>query len=157
MRTDDRIVSDLGIETRKEILRFSLIIEAFASGLLATLLKINDSDTSLSFGNKSYSISFNQKINLLIDLEVINKESKKILTTFAEIRNQFMHNIYAMNYEKCFSYLEGKEKWLLSKYPDNEIGTKELMLKNATLNLAQDAVKIVSGMGISIEKLTHKK
>ena len=55
-----------------------------------------------------------------------------------EIRNQFMHNVDANTYGKCFDFLEGKEAYLLNTYPQLNDLNREDRLKNATIQLCYD-------------------
>ena len=128
----------LGITIRKEILTYSLMIEGLTSSFLSGLLGIKDQKNSRTLGNKSSSLSFNNKIDLLIDIGALKGETKSKFQTFMEIRNQFMHNIEASNYENCFSFMPDKITFLLKQYPQAQNLTKEDQLKNATLELATD-------------------
>src|SRR5688572_19762225 len=96
----------IGIEKRQNILNVSLLVENFTSLFLSRLLEIQDHRKTISFGNKSSSLSFNQKVNILIDIGALNATDKIKFQTFMEIRNQFMHNIDADSYENCFKYLD---------------------------------------------------
>ncbi len=158
-------ILNLGISIRKEILTLSLMIEGLTSGLLAILLGIKNIEESISFSNKSSALSFNQKISLLIDLGAIEDVNKTKLITFAEIRNQFMHNLEAISFEKCFSYLNGKEKWILKNYPQKKTETKERQLKDATFELSNEILKIIAAikqpivvkLGKEVEAEVYKK
>ncbi len=152
----DTQLPDLGFANRSEVLSASVMIEGLTSTLLATLLGIKDANQSISFGNKSSALSFNQKIHLLIDLGAIAKENKSKLINFASIRNQFVHNLEAFTFEKCFSFLDGTQKWLLDNYSSQQIDTKEKQLKDATFLLAQDCLKIVAAVNETIAAKIHK-
>lgn len=84
---------DLGIEKRKFILQSSLLVESFTSIFLSRLLEITDRTQTFSFSNKSSSLSFNQRLNLLIDIGAIEANNRNKFLAFMEIRNQFMHNL----------------------------------------------------------------
>lgn len=137
---------NIGIDTRSEVLQYALIIENFTSIFLATLLDIKDIKNSRVLGNKSNPISFNQKVTLLIEIEALDAGEKAKFWTFMEVRNQFMHNMEAINYETCFTYLDGKDKYLLKQYPQKSELPREEQLKLAFRALSEEVVKSTMGL-----------
>lgn len=109
----------IDVENRAILLRLSLNLEVLASKVLSYLLDIDYFEESYSLGNKSSSLSFNHKINLLIDNRSITKEEKKKLMAFASIRNQFMHNINANTFVEAFNHFDGLENQMRKLYPKN--------------------------------------
>lgn len=97
------------IETKErlKVLKYSLEIEHFVSDELAKLLDIRNFKNSKSLGNKSTSLSLNQKLNLLLDCETITTTEKNIIESFISIRNQFMHNIDANSFEIEVNQIDG--------------------------------------------------
>ena len=144
---------DIGIEIRKEILQYSLLLENFTSIFLSTLLGIKNYESTKTFGNQGGSLSFNQKVDLLIDIGALDKEEKKKFLCFMEIRNQFVHNYDAKNYESCFSYLEGKANFILKAFPQDSALPMEEQLQKAVNELAGDVVKKTVNL---IEKIKEK-
>ena len=69
-------------------------------------------------------------------------DERKKFQAFMEIRNQIMHNLEASTYEKCCSYLNGVDKFLLKIYPHNEERNQELRLEKACLKLAEDVISL---------------
>lgn len=132
---------DIGLNQRQEILTFALLLENLSSIFLSGLLGIKDYRNTKSFGSTNSSLSFNQKINLLIDIGALSSLERNKFLTFMEIRNQFMHNLSADSFESCYSFLEGKEKFILKNYPQEASLTKEEQLKNATIKLSDDILK----------------
>jgi hypothetical protein len=130
-----------GLDNRKIVLFPSLLIEGLTSIFLGRLLKIEDLNESKILGNKSGCLSFNQKVNILIEMNSIPKNDRNKYLTFLEIRNQFMHNSDASTFEKCFSFLEGKEKFILKTYPQSTDLSKEEKLKFATLELIKELIE----------------
>ena len=104
---------DRGFKTRLEILSYALSLEEITSTFLSFLLGIKNQKDSYIFSNSNTSLSFKNKIELLIDIGALEGDTKKKFITFMEIRNQFMHNNDASNYVRCYSYLIGKEKFIL--------------------------------------------
>ncbi len=147
----------IDVEKRATVLRFSLNLEMLASKILSYLLNVDEYKTSYSFGNKSSSLSFNQKLNLLIDNKSITKDEKKKLVAFASIRNQFMHNIDANTFEEAFDHIDGLEKQMRKIYPENftEDDDLETCLHYCVRDLHKDGVLILTSFkGGLDEKMT---
>lgn len=144
----------LGIQKRKHLLLYALYLEGFLSEFLAALLGIKNTESSMSFGNTSKALSFNQKVNLLIDLGALKKEDQNKFITFMELRNQFMHNIHAKTYELCYEYLpKGKDNFVLGRYPQKANLSREKQLEEASLDLASEIIKLTIGV---IKKINTK-
>lgn len=146
-----------GINIRVDILQYSLMVENFSSIFLSTLLDITDFKESKSLGNKNGNLSFNQKIDLLIDIRALEKKEKSKFLIFMSIRNQFMHNIDADSYENCLRNIEGAGKFLLKTYPQNEKLNKETQLENATKSLSNDVVEITLRLLDKVKDKIEKK
>jgi|GEM_PF-1782836 len=133
---------DLGLKTRMSVLSSALFIEELIARFLGGMLGINDTSGTISLGNKNTSLSFNQKVNLLIDIGAIEKDNRKKFQLFMEIRNQFMHNMAAKSYEACFSFLDGSATFLLKSYPQKATLSNEKQLEQAVLDLAVEITKL---------------
>lgn len=144
---------DLGLENRKNVLTVSLMMEGMTSVFLAGLLNIKKHETSKSFGNTSSSLSFNQKINLLIDLGALAPESIAKFKAFMEIRNQFMHNLEAVSYSKCFEYIGSSSTYLIKQYARKDTAVTEKVLKAVTDDLSSDVWNLTTSL---INKLKNK-
>lgn len=103
--------------TRTKVIEKAVGFEELISQLLSLLLEI-DKNESISFGNKNIALSFNAKINLLIDLKFIPKEISKDFQLFAEIRNKFAHVLYVDSFVKCFQLIERRD-YFLKKVSDD--------------------------------------
>ena len=111
------------IKLRSNILFASIRVEEAAGHVIKLLLRTVKED-SKTLGNKSSSLSFKNKIDLLYDIEDISKDNYNNCLKFAEIRNQFIHNPSC----NSFSALENENKNLLnflSKCFPNEISEME--------------------------------
>jgi CRISPR/Cas system CSM-associated protein Csm2 small subunit len=97
--------------TRAKVIEKAVGFEELISQLLSLLLEV-DKNESISFGNKNIALSFNAKINLLIDLKFIPKEISKDFQLFAEMRNKFAHVLYVDSFVKCFELIERREYFL---------------------------------------------
>lgn len=142
---------------RGNFLKYSLLNESLTSLFLAQLLGIENSYDSKTLGFKSGSLSFNQKVDLLMDLQVLDADAKTKFQTFMEIRNQLVHNLSASTYEKCFGFLAGKDNWILKKYPQASSLSKEDALKNASISLAEDVTELVKSIIKSLQEKREKE
>ncbi|WP_123907077.1 hypothetical protein [Flavobacterium johnsoniae] len=97
--------------TRTKVIEKAVGFEELISQLLSMLLEV-DKNESISFGHKNIALSFNAKINLLIDLKFIPKEISKDFQLFAEIRNKFAHVLYVDSFVKCFEIIERRDYFL---------------------------------------------
>jgi len=75
---------------RLYILEHTLQIEETTSKTLGFILDI-DWEKSKSFGYSSVAFSFNQKIQIIHDLKVLDNTDKQKLTVLITIRNKFAH------------------------------------------------------------------
>ncbi len=136
------------MENRNKILFYSLMMEEASSAFICALIGIKDTKGSLSFGITSSSLSFYNKINLLIDIGAIEKDDMKKFEKFMAIRNKFMHVMAIDSYTRCVESIDGLEKNLLkwqyltqkNNYTENEYFTA---IDNLSLDLLKIIVKIV--------------
>lgn len=131
------------MEIRADVLLVSLKLENMTSRFLSKLIGIEeDYSLTFSFGNKGSALSFSQKIHLLIDIGALDKDAKKKFFTFMEIRNQFMHNDLATNYEQCFSFIKEKKNFVLSFFESENSLTEEEHLKLSVRELSNEVLKL---------------
>lgn len=83
------------------VINLSVRQEETVNTILAKLLGINKDD-SKSFGTSSQALSFNAKINLLLDLNYLDSIQREKFQLFMEIRNKFAHIHKVDTFEKCF-------------------------------------------------------
>lgn len=111
--------SNFNIKLRSRIIERALILEKLSSEVLKILLRLIYVDTK-TLSNKSSSLSFKNKIDLLYDLGAITKDQHNYFGKFMELRNQFAHNI------DCSSYLDFQKinpstyKYIQSKFPNED-------------------------------------
>jgi hypothetical protein len=103
-----------GLEIRKDVLANSLRIEHDLSIIISGLLGLKKENKS--FGNTSKSLSFDAKLTLLMDMETITKDQQTKLSMFMQIRNQFMHNLHAIDYTSCVNCIVGLDNYLGKQY-----------------------------------------
>tara|TARA_B110000090_G_C13234728_1_gene390068 strand:+ start:69 stop:734 length:666 start_codon:yes stop_codon:yes gene_type:complete len=137
----------MNIEIRTEILEQSLDIENNLSYVLKEIIQIPKKNTK-TLDNRSSSLSFKTKVDLLYDLDRIEIEEYNYLILFMEIRNQFIHNIEADSYVKVFEILGNNKKNKIYKLiSEDELkyleGEKEIELKKGTSNLYINILRIL--------------
>jgi CRISPR/Cas system CSM-associated protein Csm2 small subunit len=104
--------------TRAKVIEKAVGFEELISQLLSMLLDI-DKDLSKSFGSQGSTLSFNAKINLLIDLKFIPAEVSKDFQLFAEIRNKFAHVLYVDTFVKCFEIIDKSRNNFLKRFSND--------------------------------------
>ncbi|TRW22164.1 hypothetical protein FMM05_18420 [Flavobacterium zepuense] len=126
-------VKDYNKDLRSNILISSIRVEEAASNVLVYLFRTIKPD-SKTLGNKSSSLSLKNKIDLLYDLEDIEKADYAGMIKFMEIRNQFIHN------PNCSCFLDLSKdfpeglKYLKTNYPVQE-NNAEIMYQTSFFNL----------------------
>jgi hypothetical protein len=107
--------NSINIKLRQDILEQSLHIESMINQLLLVFLNINKIGTK-TLSNKSSSLSFKNKIDLLYDLDRLTKPEYTKFILFMEIRNQFIHNIDCSTFLILFNILGNDRRLALLKY-----------------------------------------
>ncbi|NBA86071.1 hypothetical protein GVN16_09880 [Emticicia sp. CRIBPO] len=147
----------MNIELRSEILACSLIIEETINRLLLIELGIFDkpSPTRL-FGDKG-KINFQNKIDLLFDLEVLEKDENANLELLMNFRNKFMHII---KYDSFTSVINSLDNGIVNRFRkfavDNHFSTENDYL-NAFRNLYETNVETIKSKSEhKLKKVTEK-
>nr|WP_315203793.1 hypothetical protein [uncultured Flavobacterium sp.] len=126
----------LNMELRSWVISHVLRLEQTSSSLIRTMLRMFN-ENSKTLGNQSSALSFKSKIDLLLDLEEINKTEYNHLLKLMEIRNQFAHNPNAISFESLDEINPDINKYLFRFIPaDTEENlTREEILKIVFLDL----------------------
>jgi hypothetical protein len=142
-------MSNMEMKSRFFAIELSLLMEEHVSLILAFILGI-EKNKSKTLSNKSTALSFKTKIDILTDIKALHREDAKKFEYFAQIRNQFAHNLAADSFERCFEYLDGLDKALFKLYPPDANISKEDNLKSCFASLTDDLMK-------SLDTLTKEK
>lgn len=135
--------TDMNLELRKEIIEIALTIEDAINKLLTTYLHVYNENLR-AFGNKNSGLSFKNKIDILVDIGVLNKPEHFKFLTLMEFRNQFMHNIDCNSFEKAIEILGAdREKHLLNFNSLKEPVERELKLKHCFMALHLNCIDII--------------
>jgi len=119
----------LNMPLRTVVLQHSIRQEQTSSEIIKALLRILKSKTK-TLGNKSSSLSFKNKIDLLHDLEELTDEEYNQLIKFMEIRNQFIHN------HECSSFIQlgganaELTTYLRKQFPNDEKDEEKSLLES---------------------------
>ena len=97
------------------VIENTVVIENEISKVLARRLEINIR-TSKVFGNSIKALSFNTKVEILKDLNFIEKETKAKFELLMFIRNQFAHNTNADKYLNLWSINKSETRKLIRFY-----------------------------------------
>lgn len=123
------------INTRTKVIEKAVILEEVVSKILSNILDIDETN-SLSFSNKNLALSFNSKINLLVDLKFVPSKISSDFQLFAEIRNKFAHVRYVDDFTKCFEVLKERKNKFKSYGKKND---EQSLTEEEYLNTCFDA------------------
>jgi hypothetical protein len=110
---------DINLPLRSEVLEIALYLEDRVNSLLLTLLFIEKPNRK-ALSNKSGSLSFKNKIDLLFDLDILKSAEHQNFILYMEFRNQFMHNITCCSFEDAISQLGTARGKTLLKFDDSD-------------------------------------
>lgn len=124
---------DFNLELRGKVLEDSLNLEKLASDVIKSVLRIFKDQTK-TLGNKSSSLSFKNKIDLLFDIGELDKDKFDHLVKFMEIRNQFIHNHECNSFDDLVKINSELTNYLIKNFSDGLKG-KEFDLFGGYLKL----------------------
>jgi len=130
----------LEVKIRNEFFVSALFIESSISTYIAEKLEI-DSDNS---NTSEYKLSFDQKVELILETDNLSIIDKSKLSVFREIRNEFLLNKEACTIEECFTSPNSNDDFLLILYPQSEYLPREEKLTNACYQLIGEVSQLVS-------------
>lgn len=134
---------EINLELRSEILDMSLTLESSINQLITVYLNIEHPNPK-AIGNKSNSLSFKNKLDLLNDLEIISKEDYLKLLLIMEFRNQFLHNIDCTSFIKAVDLLGSDKGKQLLKFDDLDFeAEQEYRYNNAYKGLFVNCLDII--------------
>jgi 5'-deoxynucleotidase YfbR-like HD superfamily hydrolase len=111
---------DINIKLRAEILEYSLFIEKLINDLLLLNLGIYDEkEKTRLFSNKG-KLTFQNKIDLLYDIEILSKDENSEFELLMNIRNKFLHDLDCNSFQVLLSQLDKGIVNRFKKYLDNE-------------------------------------
>ncbi len=146
---------EINLELRSKIVYCSLNIENAINDLLLKYLLITDKTKTKNFGNKA-GISFKNKIDLLYDIDVIDKEELNILELIMVIRNKFLHDI---KYSSFTILLADFDSSVRNKFLNflNENSNNEKEYEKGFENLYKKVVEIINEKTTKVNDLSNSK
>jgi len=136
--------TDINLQLRTEILEIALNLEYEINQLLLRLLSVENQNRK-AISNKSSSLSFKNKIDLLFDLDVLTADEHLKLLLVMEFRNQFLHNIECCFFEDAANQLGADKAKRLLKFCNEETSAdKELQYQDAFKSLFIECLEILS-------------
>lgn len=113
---------------RIKVLGETVQLEFLTSTLLTQLLHLKEE--TITFGHTTKALSFDQKLNLLMDIGMLEKEQRLRFTLLQEMRNQFAHSLTAFTFEICVGRTSiGKEKLFKWHPQDTSLPIEEQLEK----------------------------
>jgi hypothetical protein len=135
---------NLNLDKRIQVLEYALHIENSINILLLLCLGINDNTKTKLFGNKA-GISFQSKIDLLYDIEILNKIEHQGLELQMNFRNKFLHDINSNSFICVLSYFDNGIKNRFKNYLlDGGDISEEDSCREAYQNLFLSNLKVIS-------------
>lgn len=149
--------AQLNIEVRSRILEYSLVIEQLINELLLLNLGLyGDKRKTKLFSNKG-KISFQNKIDLLYDIEVLSKEENSEFELLMIVRNKFMHDIECNSFQTLLNQLD---KGIVNRFKkfleDGQLISDEEACKKASYRLFQKNIETIKKK-IQLNKAAKEK
>ena len=114
------IDADLNMEIRADILEYSLYIETLINNLLLLNLGIFDGKESTKLFSNKGKLTFQNKIDLLFDIEVLSKDQNLEFVLFMNIRNKFLHDLECNSFQVFLSKLDSGLVTRFKTFLENE-------------------------------------
>lgn len=128
------------VKIRNEFFISALFVESNISDYVTDKLKI---DTE-NYNSSEYKLSFDQKVELILDSERLSIIDKSKLSVFREIRSEFLLNKNAETIEDSLTSTNNNNDFLLILYPQSEYLPREEKLTNACYQLIGEVSELVS-------------
>ncbi len=146
------------VKIRNEFFISALFVENNITTYISDKLKINDTGNSIFLGHREDAISFNQKIELLLESDDFSIIDKSKLSVFREIHNELLENKDKTSFEDCFTSPNNNGDFLLILYPQSDYLPRDEKLTNACYHLIGEISELVAKFTNKPEvKLESKK
>ena len=146
----------VNLELRSKILFCALNIENVINNLLVKHLLIIDKTKTKNFANRP-GISFQSKIDLLFDIEVISKEELLTIELLMIFRNKFLHDIKYNSYTVGLNDLDNGIRNRFFKFLRDEKFKSENEYDTAFSNLYNKIVAFINEKVDEIDKFQNTK
>ena len=132
------------VKVRNEFFVSALFIESTITDYISEKLNISNPIDSKFLGNHEKALSFNQKMDVLLESGNFSIIDNSKLSVFRGIYNEFIINIDAMSLEESFSSPDNNDDFILILYPQNEYLPREEKLINASYQLIGEVSELVA-------------
>ena len=132
------------VKVRNEFFVSALFIESTITDYLSEKLNIKDTINSELLGNHDKALSFNQKMDALLDSVNFSIIDKSKLSVFREIHKEFIENRNTATLEESFTSDDHNDDFLLILYPQNDYIPREEKLINACYQLIGEVSELVA-------------
>ncbi|KQC28634.1 hypothetical protein [Flagellimonas eckloniae] len=140
--------TNLNMELRSYVISRVLRLEQSSTSLIKSILRFLKEDLK-SLGHKSGALSFKSRIDLLYDLEELDKTYYSHLLKLMEIRNQFAHNHNAVSFESLDEFNPQLNKYL-EKYQNENI-SEDLSREDRLKTTFNEIFEMTCGRLLTIE------
>ncbi|SMP10799.1 hypothetical protein [Chryseobacterium profundimaris] len=147
---------DINLVLRSKIVHCSLNVENAINELLLRYLLITDKSKTKNFGNKA-GISFKNKIDLLYDIDVLDKDELYIVELLMVFRNKFLHDIKYSSFTLLLDDLDSSVKNKFIKLFLDGKGENEEDYDKGFMNLYEKVVEIINSKTEEINSYSNKK
>jgi len=138
------MIPDTNMELRSEILEYSLFLEKSINDLLLLHLGILDYGKMTRLFGRKPGITFKNKIDLLYDIDILDKSENSDLELLMIIRNKFLHDIECNSFLKVLSILDnGLKNKFKSFLNENANLSDESSCRTACSNLFLKNIKTI--------------
>ena len=145
------------VKVRNEFFVAALFVEGAITDFLSERLNISNPIQS-DFLGSNRGLTFNQKIDALLDNRDFSIIDKSKLSVFREVYKEFLLNKEACTIEESFTSPDSNDDFLLILYPQNDYLPREEKLINACYQLIGEVSELVSLKTQSVEvKLNRRR
>jgi hypothetical protein len=139
------------VKVRNEFFVSALFVESAMNDYLSQRLNITNPIHSEFLGNREKSLSFDQKVDALLDSASFSIIDKSKLSVFREIYREFLQNRNATSLEESFTSPDSNDDFLMILYPQSEYLPREEKLINACYQLIAEVSELIAEKTSGVE------
>ena len=139
------------VKVRNEFFVAALFVESAINDYLSKKLQISNPINSEFLGSSKKSLSFDQKVDALLDSAAFSIIDKSKLSVFREIYKEFLLNREASSIEESFTSPDSNDDFLMILYPQNDYLPREEKLINACYQLIAEVSELIADKTSGIE------
>lgn len=146
------------VKVRNEFFVSALFVESAINDYLSKKLDISNPIDSGFLGHGKKGLSFDQKVDALLDSAAFSIIDKSKLSVFREIYKEFLTNRDAASLEESFTSPDSNDDFLMILYPQNDYLPREEKLINACYQLIAEVSELIAEKTMSVEvKMPSRK